>query len=106
MEVECPYCSKRCDVQGLQNHVRLSDGNGHGEVGTVPDGDGGDGDPGEPPVSAVNSYAVSLEERIEDVREELEEVRTTVAFMAGEAAVDAPEWTALEASPGSDESEG
>lgn len=36
MDVECPYCSATVEVTGLESHVRLFDGDGHGPHGTVP----------------------------------------------------------------------
>lgn len=36
MDVECPYCSATVDVTGLERHVRLFDGDGHGPHGTLP----------------------------------------------------------------------
>lgn len=36
MEVECPYCGVTVDVTGLERHVRMFDGDGHGAYGSVP----------------------------------------------------------------------
>jgi DNA-directed RNA polymerase subunit RPC12/RpoP len=36
MDVECPYCSATVDVMGLESHVRLFDGDGHGDYGSIP----------------------------------------------------------------------
>lgn len=36
MQVECPYCRIAVDVTGLERHVRMSDGDGHGAHGSVP----------------------------------------------------------------------
>lgn len=37
MEEDCPVCGKTCDTQGLENHIRLTDGRGHGPAGWMPD---------------------------------------------------------------------
>lgn len=42
MEKECPVCGKSCDIQGLENHIRLTNGRGHGPAGSMPD-EGADG---------------------------------------------------------------
>ena len=43
MDEECSVCGKICDSQGLANHIRLTNGRGHGPTGSMPDtmGEGG-----------------------------------------------------------------
>lgn len=36
MEMECPVCGERYDKQGLENHMRLTSGKGHGPSGEMP----------------------------------------------------------------------
>lgn len=36
MNVECPYCSDTMDITRLQHHIRIEDGDGHGEHGSLP----------------------------------------------------------------------
>jgi len=36
MEEDCPVCGKTCDSQGLENHIRLTNGRGHGPAGSMP----------------------------------------------------------------------
>lgn len=35
--MNCPICGKQCDAQGVSNHMRLTDGDGHGPCGQMPD---------------------------------------------------------------------
>jgi hypothetical protein len=39
MDVDCPVCGKTVDKQGLENHMRLTNGMGHGPPGEYPEAD-------------------------------------------------------------------
>lgn len=36
MKMECPVCGEKYDKQGLENHMRLTNGKGHGPAGEYP----------------------------------------------------------------------
>lgn len=60
MEEDCPVCGKTCDSQGLENHIRLTNGRGHGPAGSMPanatEGNDTNGETG-PPIHAEDIRA-------------------------------------------------
>lgn len=104
MDVECPICGKPCDAQGVENHIRLTNGDGHGPAGRRP-GDVDDVDvPGGEAVSLrdslvrvgsvvdselqdVESRVAELESELEDRDERVDELRARLRLLEEEAGV-------------------
>lgn len=59
MEEDCPVCGKTCDSQGLENHIRLTDGRGHGPAGSMPADPSGPDD--DPPKRSVSIHAEDIQ---------------------------------------------
>lgn len=59
MEEDCPVCGETFDRQGLANHIRLTNGRGHGPAGSMPD-DVTEGN-GDHPTSTEPIHATNVE---------------------------------------------
>lgn len=78
MQIECPVCEQKCDKQGLENHMRLTSGRGHGPAGEMPPDPGEDiersFDPEEYEIAVAmgdDEHVMSLEEAVKLAHEML-----------------------------------
>ena len=93
MVTPCPYCGK--EQRAVKNHIRLTDGDGHGPAGQYPEGWGERRDRGEPDPGG-GGVEVMLEEDVDEDAPEPGHVDTGDGAIAAEAleepADELPEW--------------